>query len=76
MEMIFKDFHRIAGDSIKKQRGIGEGVFWNIPFAENFLENTPLKILRKDAILFRKSRKNGKIRIIQLDLALIKLNYA
>ena len=41
------------------------------PLAENFWKIPPLEILRKDAILFRKLRKNGKI---SLNLTRFSLN--
>ena len=41
--------------------GIGVGGIFGIPPGRKIFENAPLEILRKSAIFFRKSRKNGKI---------------
>ena len=51
--------------------GGGRGISKYPPPSEKFVENTPSKFWE---ILFEKQRKTMKIRLIQLDLALIKLN--
>ena len=48
------------------------GYFWYTPWPKIF-RKYPLELLRKSAILFRKSRKNGKI---SLNLTRFGLNYA